>query len=696
MSIVRDYKTRANQTDENQTSENKLCENKMTTMKGYGEKMNQTLEFDLIIEKLKDLAISEAAKTQIQGLSLMTDPVLIQRHLKETHEAHEILNISTSVPLNGLEGIKNALGKIKRQEVLRPKELEAVSAFLRDCQRMIRFMKDKDNQIASYSSNLSELNDLTESISMAIINGQVDDNASSTLHKLRRKIGDVEDRVRQKLNQYLAGAEYQHLFTDAIISQRDGRYVVPIKSEHKRSFEGSVLDWSRSGGTLFIEPAAVQKLQSELTILRGEEEQEVYRILSTLSNQVAYELKPIELNYEIMTHYDFIFAKGKLSRSMHGVSAQLTGDNRLQIIEGRHPLLEGKAVPLNLVINAPKRHLVITGPNTGGKTVTMKTVGLFVLMTQSGLQIPCEPGTLLPIYDKVLCDIGDGQSIAQNLSTFSAHITNIIHIIEKATPRSLVILDEIGAGTDPTEGMGLGIAVLENLSHKAATILASTHFNEIKNFANEHPLFLNGSMAFNLMTLKPEYKLIIGKSGESNALLIALRLGMAQSLIERAHEVSYKTKHDYSIIKNELDQFKEKHNGETTEKISDANLEQARAQKSSEALSLSEESINVLESTQFVKRRTPKFKVGDSVYIHTMKRNGIVVNTEDQRGDITVQVMNKKFKVNHKRLSLHIKSDELYPEDYDMDIVTKSKEYRKKAKRVAKGKDDILVVEENK
>ncbi|GAU76063.1 hypothetical protein [Fusibacter sp. 3D3] len=644
--------------------------------------MNKALEFNRIIEKLKQLAISEAAKSQIEALNLMTDPVQIQRHLKETSEANEVLKINTSVPLNGLEGIRSGLAKLKRQEILRPNELESVAYFLKDCQRMTRFMKDKAfaaPQIVTYATGLAELEPISEAISNAIANGQVSDHASQSLYKIRRKIGDVEDRIKQKLNQYLTGAGYQHMFSDAIVSQRDGRYVVPIKSEHKKAFDGQIRDRSRSGGTLFIEPAAVQKLQSELTELRGDEEQEVYRILSTLSNQIAAEMRALELNYEIMTHYDFIFAKGKLSRQMAGIPALLTQEHEIQIINGRHPLLEEKAVPLNLTIASPKKHLVITGPNTGGKTVTMKTVGLFVLMTQAGLHVPCETGTVLPIYDQVLCDIGDGQSIAQNLSTFSAHITNIIKIIESTTPNSLIILDEIGAGTDPTEGMGIGIAVLEALSHKSATILASTHYNEIKDFANKHPLFLNGSMAFNLMSLKPEYKLIIGESGDSNALLIALQLGMSQNLIERAHEISYKTKKDYQAVHEELKQFeshpKEVHPKEVYTKEVHSKV-----------------SIEPKSSTKLVKRKPSKFQMGDSVYIHTMKRNGIVVETEDQRGDITVQVMNKKFKVNHKRLSLHIKSDELYPEDYDMDIVTKSKAYRKKAKRVRKGKDEILIV----
>ncbi len=663
--------------------------------KQKGLKMtNSKLEFDVIREQLKAYAISEAAKQQIDHLEMMQDPVLIERHLDETTEAAEILKINTSVPLNGLEGVRSALAKLKREEVLRPKELEAVAYFLKDCQRMIRFMADKAYaapKVVTYASGIDSLEDLSDAIGQAIVNSRVDDHATQTLYKIRRKIAEIEDRIRQKLNQYLTGGAYQHMFADALVSQRDGRYVIPVKSEHKKAFDGNILDRSRSGNTLFIEPAAVKKLQEELTGLRGDEEQELYKILSTLSNQVAHEMRELELNYEVMTHYDFIFAKGKMSRKMDGVAAELTNSKALKIVMGRHPLLEEKAVPLNLEMKQPKRHLVITGPNTGGKTVCMKTIGLFVLMTQAGLHIPAESGTKLPIFDSVLCDIGDGQSIAQNLSTFSSHITNIIEIIERTTSRTLVILDEIGAGTDPGEGMGIGIAVLEQLAEKAAMILASTHYNEIKDFANTHPLFLNGSMAFNLQSLKPAYRLIIGKSGDSNALLIALRLGMDKALIERAHELCYREKGNYDEIINTFNiapsQVSEDYEVQTKQKSGD------ECSCDSNGVSKQTTVEPNLRSDVFVKRKKPKFQVGDAVYVHTMKRTGIVLETEDRRGDITIQVRDKKFKVNHKRLSLHIKSDELYPEDYDMEIVTKSWDYRKKNKMIQKGKGKGVVIE---
>jgi len=293
-------------------------------------------------------------------------------------------------------------------------------------------------------------------------------------------------------------------------------------------------------------------------------------------------------------------------------------------------------------------------------------------MTQAGLHVPCEAGTTLPIFEKILCDIGDGQNLQQNLSTFSAHIGNIIRIIDAANAKSLIILDEIGAGTDPSEGTGIGIAVLESLNSKKAFILTSTHYNEIKGFAKEHPDFVNGSMAFDLKSLKPLYQLEIGKAGESNALHIALRIGMSEKLISRAHEIAYKEKKAFELFSEHYEQ----------------------------ALSIENESPETIESNSvferpsvFTPRKVSAFKVGDNVYVSTMKRNGIVCESENGRGEIGVLILGKKFMVNHKRLSPYIGSKDLYPDDYDFDIVFESKNDRKKDKLIGKGKGKGVIIE---
>lgn len=635
---------------------------------------NQTkkmLDWSEIIDKLKEFALSEAAKAQIENLEIATDYYLVVRRLDETTEARSIYDVSGSVPLHALTGIKNVIDKLERSEILRPTDLTHMSGFIKDTQKMIRFMSDKGDigpNLSSYALSMDPLDSELEEITRCIVHNAVADQASAKLYKLRRKMEQLENQIKLKLQSYLAGASYSSMLSDLVISQRDGRYVIPVKSEYKKNIDGMVLDRSRTGGTLFIEPAAVKKLHEELAQLRIDGENEEYRILSEISNRLIFVLRAITINYDAMVTYDFLFAKAKLSHAYRARAAKVTSEKRIKVIGAKHPLLGEDAVPLSLELDAKHRNLVITGPNTGGKTVAMKTVGLFIMMTQAGLHVPCEEGTLLPILNQVLCDIGDGQSLQQNLSTFSSHITNINSILENADDRSLVILDEIGAGTDPSEGMGIGIAVLEVLNAKKGFILASTHYNEIKRFGEEHPDFINGSMAFDLATLKPIYRLEVGKSGESNALLIALRIGMPEALIERAHQIAYNEKVDYKekLVKG----FEEHHDHKVEEKIT---VEEPKS--------------------IFKPKPVSKFALGDSVYIHTMKRNGIVCELENSKGDIGVLVMNKKIKVNHKRLSLYLEAEELYPDDYDYDILFKSKEQRKQKKQIIKGKKDVIMME---
>lgn len=640
---------------------------------------NQTkkmLDWPDIIGKLKEFALSEAAKEQIDNLDIMTDYYLVIKRLDETTEARNIYDVSNSIPLHALTGIRNVIEKLGRSEILRPVDLTHMSGFIRDTQKMIRFMEDKEDvgpNLSSYALSMNPLEVELDEITRCIVHNAVVDQASGKLYKLKRKMEQLENQIKLKLQSYLASTNYSSMLSDLVVSQRDGRYVIPVKSEYKKNIDGMVLDRSRTGGTLFIEPAAVKKLHEELAQLRIDADNEEYRILSELSDRLMRSIRAITINYDTMVTYDFLFAKAKLSHAYKARAAKVTPEKRIKLVGAKHPLLGEEAVPLSLELDAKQRNLVITGPNTGGKTVSMKTVGLFIMMTQAGLHVPCDDGTLLPILRQVLCDIGDGQSLKQNLSTFSSHITNINSILELADDQTLVILDEIGAGTDPSEGMGIGIAVLEYLNSKNGFILASTHFNEIKRFAEEHTDFINGSMAFDLGTLKPIYRLEVGKSGESNALLIALRIGMSEDLIERAHEIAYKEKVDYK--KKLIKGMDEHHDHE-------------------EPLLPTRQQNTVEEPKSIFKPKSkPKFALGDAVYIHTMKRNGIVCELENSKGDFGVLVLNKRIKVNHKRLSLYLEADELYPDDYDYDILFKSKEQRKQKKQIVKGKKDVIMME---
>ncbi|MDH8677299.1 hypothetical protein QE109_04015 [Fusibacter bizertensis] len=666
--------------------------------KNYNYDTNHTLElldFDEIKKDLVDYAISEEVKEKMANLEIMTDYYLILRHLGETSEARAVLDHAGTVPLHSLNGIKQIIEKLGRHEVLRIAEISNLALFIKDTSKMRYFMLERmeiASNVTNYAVSIDLLTAVHDELTRCVHTDRIDDNASSLLNKLRKRIDITEQKVKSKLQDYLVNTKYQSMLTDPIISQRDGRYVVPVKSEHKRNIDGMVLDRSRSGGTVFVEPAAVKKLSDELAQLKIDEENEIYRILSELTNLLAAHKEQLYRNYEVMITYDFLFAKARLSRKHQATFANISEDGKLKIVDGRHPLLGALAVPLNLELSHNNRNLVITGPNTGGKTVAMKTVGLFCLMNQAGLHVPCGKETWLPIFDKILCDIGDGQNVQQNLSTFSSHITNIIRIMEQANDRSLVILDEIGAGTDPSEGMGIGIAVLEKLNKKGAYILTSTHYNEIKAFADRHPDFKNGSMAFDLKTLSPLYKLNVGKSGESNALHIALRIGMPKELISRAHEIAYKEQNNYSdfnmsyekaLIASEIDvnEFL---------KINDENVKANLLESTDDTVS---KSLNYKKESQFAPKKISPYKEGDAVLVTTMKKTGIVFERENSKGEVGVIVLGKRIKVNYKRLKPYLDSSELYPDEYDLDIVFESKENRKKDKLITKGKGKGLVIE---
>lgn len=636
------------------------------------KKATEILEYNKIKEILKSYALSDYAKDMIDKLEPYLDEKIIQQNMQETTEARAVVDISSSVPINSLTGIKTVKQKIEKGAILIPEDLDIIVGLLREINKLKRFMKDKEfvaPNVSSYVLSAYELHDVREEIERCISHGRVDDRASSKLLKIRKRIWILEDRIKNKLESMLRSDKYRNYFQDALVSQRNGRYVIPIKSEYKNNVHGSIHDKSGSGSTVFIEPVEIKKLQDELNLYKIEEEKEVYRILSELTNMVCGFEKEININIETMSYYDFIFAKGKYSKALDGRGVKFNKRKYINIKNGKHPLIGKNAVPLNFTVGDRYKAVVITGPNTGGKTVALKTVGLLTMMAQSGLHVPVDEGSEFSVFADILGDIGDGQSIEQNLSTFSSHIKNIIDIINSADEYSLVIIDEIGSGTDPGEGMGIAVAVLEEIYKKGSTILATTHYNEIKEFANNHEGFVNGCMEFDINTLKPLYKLNIGKPGESNAFLIALRLGIPEKLIERAHEITYKEQKDYSVYKKEFVEFLLKKS-----EGYDQHKEQIQKLKNAEKMRKVSEKQNV----------KPKFNIGDCVYISFMDRTGIICDIENNKGEYGVMVMRKKIKINKKRLTLYIEKEELYPEDYDFDIILKSKENRKKEKIMSK------------
>lgn len=640
-----------------------------------GLKLNKTtlimLEYDKIKEILMQYAVSEEGRQLIKNLEPSIDINVIKNWLNETTEAKNLLESNFRVPLHSLTGIKKTMEKLDINYTLNTEELVLLLDFIRNSKRMKNFMKSKElisPNICTYALSIYDLEDVSEEIDRCIRNGRVDDKASTQLGKVRKRIVILEDRIKSKFQSILNSPAYSKYIQDNLIGFKEGRYVIPVKREYRKNINGKVVDTSGSGSTVFIEPAAVGKIQEELNLLKIEEQNEEYRILSYLTDMINGYSREITINMEAMAYYDFIFAKAKYSKAIEGNTVDLNMRKYISIKGAKHPLIGKDAVPLDFSIGDKFRSLVITGPNTGGKTVALKTVGLLTMMAQSGMHVPVQSGGEFAVFNDILVDIGDGQSIEQNLSTFSSHISNIIGIVKCADEDSLVILDELGAGTDPTEGMGLATSILEEIHRKGATILATTHYSEIKEFATKETGFENGCMEFDLATLKPLYRLKIGKSGDSNGFNIALRLGMDKEIIERAHEISYKESRDYSEVCKKL---KELNEVENTEIIKQHDRQLYKSKKSQ------------INKKKIDKQKIDnKFNIGDRVYISSLDTFGIVYRLEDSKGEIGVVVKKKKIKVNKKRLTLHIEAEKLYPDfdNYDMDIVLETKENRKKKK----------------
>ncbi|MEH7120201.1 endonuclease MutS2 [Neobacillus vireti] len=628
------------------------------------------LEFQQIKDEIANFALTIEGKEKIQKLAPSSKVKQIEAWLEEVSEAVEILKISASVPVHGLEGMTAILKNMNKGAALRVEQLMKLSDFLDSYEKMRRYMKDKAfyaPRVSAYVAVIDELPELTTEIIRCIRNGRVDDYASKELLKIRKQIAIQEERLKDKTMQMVRSNKYKTFLQENVVSQRNGRYVIPIKKEYRNKIKGTVLDTSASGSTLFIEPEEIAIFQDQLSWLLSDEEIEIQKVLTYLTGLVEQKEQQILLAVETMVQYDFLFAKAKYCRMIKGTKPKVNQFEELQLIEARHPLLGKKAIPLSINMKMNEKALVITGPNTGGKTVTIKTVGLLTLMVQCGLHIPVAPESNLRIFDRILVDIGDGQSITENLSTFSSRIVNIIEILKDTNDQTLTLLDELGSGTDPGEGMGLATAVLETLYQKGATILATTHYSEIKEFAEGHPAFINGSMEFDLTTLSPTYRLIIGRGGESQAFAIALRLGMHPTIVGRAHYITYKEDKQYLIHDKEYWGWKD--------------LEKQVA-------------INKYQHRQTtVKADITLYNQGDNVKISPSNEFGIVYKGPDQHGNYQVQVKGEKITVNHKRLTLYIKAQELYPPDYDFDIIFQTKENRKKNKLLSKGHQETITID---
>ena len=503
-------------------------------------KVLKTLEYEKIIEQLVNCAGSLLGKELCKNLVPSSDIEEIRTMQHETSLALARIYQKGSLSFSGVRDIRGSLKRLEVGSILSTQELLHISKMLDVCSRAKSYdRKDNDepepDALDVMFQALQPLAPLASEIRRCILSeDEISDDASPTLKSIRRSIGQMNDKVHAQLTSMVNGSARTYL-QDAVITMRNGRYCLPVKAEYRGQVQGMIHDQSSTGSTLFIEPMAVLKLNNELHELELREEKEIEVILSTLSSRAAAELEPLETNLELLTRLDFIFARAQLSRSYNGSEPVFNQKGIINIKKGRHPLLDKKkAVPIDIRLGKEFELLIITGPNTGGKTVSLKTVGLFTLMGQSGLHIPAFDQSELAVFDEVFADIGDEQSIEQSLSTFSSHMTNIVNILAKATPHSLVLFDELCAGTDPTEGAALAIAILSNLHRQGIRTMATTHYSELKVFALTTPGVENGCCEFNVETLSPTYHLLIGIPGKSNAFAISSKLGLDDYIIEEA------------------------------------------------------------------------------------------------------------------------------------------------------------------
>ena len=506
------------------------------------ERTLRVLEFTRIREMLAEGALTEAGAEKCRTLVPSDDLATAESLQAETEEAAVILQYSGGHPMVAFPDIRPALticgkgGSLSAGMLLNVAELLRASRAARDA-----LVTDRENTpiLRRRAEGLFVARNIEKDITDAIISeDEIADRASSELMNIRRHLRGAQDRIRDKLNQMIRSAALQKALQDPIITMRNNRYVLPVRAEFRSSVPGLVHDQSSSGATLFIEPMAAVEMGNELKQWELKEQQEIERILAALSAEVAPYAVYMAETEELLAELDFIFAKGLLSRRFVCVSPKLNSEGRLKIIRGRHPLIDPeKVVPSTIWLGEEFTTLVITGPNTGGKTVTLKTVGLFTLMAQAGLQVPADPGTEMAVFEQVFADIGDEQSIEQSLSTFSGHMTNIVEIMHEVTPRDLVLFDELGAGTDPTEGAALAQSILTRLQHIGVRTLATTHYSELKAFALTTKGIENASVEFDVETLRPTYRLSIGVPGKSNAFEISRRLGLPENLIDAARKL---------------------------------------------------------------------------------------------------------------------------------------------------------------
>lgn len=604
-------------------------------------------------EIVKTYCVSGLGKTLIDKLEPSSNLKVVNRRLDETSEGRKLLDVSYHLPLEGIHNIFPLIDKMDKGGVLEPSDLTMVSDFLRGCRKVKMFLKDKEGYaptLCSYGENISDLSYIEEEINISIRGSVVDSNASKDLKKIRKQIDTCEGKIKEKLDKFLRNSANKECIQEFFISQRNGRYTIPIKAAYKNKVAGSIVEVSSKGTTVFMEPDIVSKFTSELSVLQAEESMEVYKILAILTEMIYERIKDLKMNVEVISEYDMIWAKAKYSLDIQGIKPKINDYGYTKILKGRYPLIKN-GVPLDFEIGKDYRTLIITGPNAGGKTVVLKTLGMLTLAVQSGFHIGAKEGTEISIFQDVFVDIGDNQSVENALSTFSSHVQNLARIIKESGKSTLLLFDEIGSGTEPNEGAALAIAILEELYHKGCITVATTHYGEIKDYSHNHPDFENAAMEFKKETLEPLYKLTIGKTGDSNALYISKKMGISDCIIERTRTYIENKDYNYETIKES--KKKKVKEVESEEKYYD-------------------------------------FSVGDKVLLLDKNDSAIIYKGRDEFNNVVV-LYNKDFiEVNYKRVKLELKAEELYPEGYDLNQLFVSYKDRKLERDIERGSKKAL------
>lgn len=628
--------------------------------------IEKQIEFDRVKKIWSDLAVTSAAKRKIEEKWIILEESTLRKEMRDTGYARQMIEHLGNPPLQDVSEIMEILNAAEKGDCLSPYQLERVQGILIILDRLASYLergKLYQNPLAYYDENLNKQEELREEIASQIRGEKVDDHASKMLFEIRMKIMQKEEEMKQKAEQVMrSNASYM---ADSYYTTRNGRICIPVKKEYRYKVNGSVIDKSSTGNTVFIEPDGVAKISEQIQILSIDEENEEYRILYTLTAMVADCAEALVENMRLIESLDYFFSKGKLSLELDCVEPSINLNRTIILDEARHPLMaQNVNVPLNFQMGENIRGIIITGPNTGGKTVAIKTVMLNAVMAQCGLHVCCKQADIC-MNSNYFSDIGDGQNLSENLSTFSAHIKNVLGILNEVDEDSFVIMDELGSGTDPAEGMGIAIAILEKLRESGANFLVTTHYPEVKEYADKMEDIINARMAFDKETLQPTYEMVIGEAGESCAFYIAEKLGMPEEMLKIAERAAYGKNHN-SVSTNRVTSENESVGILDSEKRVNRDIPNKHKKK-----------IRKTKPSHVTASISTRYQIGDSVIVYPDKKIGIVCEPINEKGVLRVQIAGRKIWINHKRVKLHVKAEELYPEDYDMSIVFDSVENRK-------------------